>query len=322
MFSPGVSLHGSGVHVPTLLSNPEVLRQLQTLQQQMSQQQHELEEKVRKLQEMKQQEDEFDKHLAQTVPDAPKILFPSGFGVVFFGDEANTTKETSYSTWEPCLLTTIHKTAYASQAPIARLSVCVQQLTPVSVLTSKLAPLISNLPFASECDLKPSESKPSAVEQQLPSLAQMSHFEHQDFQQNKPAYIFPGMDMSQPPPGYSHPPPLPPPTQEESSLEDGEHVDSELEYIDRPGHQDTSSVEIINLDRSHSRSQSPGSTKGYRKRRSLSRDRRRNRRTRSRSPIDDNSRSRSKRRRYDTNLNLHARTLALLNVGSPFCSSG
>nr|CAD7409432.1 unnamed protein product [Timema cristinae] len=176
--------------------------------------------------------------------------------------------------------------------------------------------------LSKECDLKPTESKPSAVEQQLPSLAQMSHFEHQDFQPNKPAYMFPGMDMSQPPPGYSHPPPLPPPTQEESSLEDGEHVDSELEYIDRPGHQDTSSVEIINLDRSHSRSQSPGSTKGYRKRRSLSRDRRRNRRTRSRSPIDDNARSRSKRRRYDTNLNLHARTLALLNVDSPFCSSG
>jgi hypothetical protein len=32
------------------------------------QQQHEVEEKLRKLQEMKQQEEEFDKHLAQTVP--------------------------------------------------------------------------------------------------------------------------------------------------------------------------------------------------------------------------------------------------------------
>lgn len=30
--------------------------------------QFELEEKMRKLQQMKQQEDEFDKHLAQTVP--------------------------------------------------------------------------------------------------------------------------------------------------------------------------------------------------------------------------------------------------------------
>lgn len=57
------------------MSNPEVLRQLQTLQQtlnnpqQLRQQQHyELEEKMRKMQEMKQQEEEFDKHLAQTVP--------------------------------------------------------------------------------------------------------------------------------------------------------------------------------------------------------------------------------------------------------------
>lgn len=48
------------------------MRQLQNLQQQMSQQQikqqHEMEEKLRKLQEMKQQEEEFDKHLAQTLP--------------------------------------------------------------------------------------------------------------------------------------------------------------------------------------------------------------------------------------------------------------
>nr|CAD7197095.1 unnamed protein product [Timema douglasi] len=37
--------------------------------------------------------------------------FLFGFGVVFFGDEANTIKETSYSKWEPCcLLATIHKT--------------------------------------------------------------------------------------------------------------------------------------------------------------------------------------------------------------------
>lgn len=34
----------------------------------MKQQQLEMEEKLRKLQEMKQQEEEFDKHLAQTVP--------------------------------------------------------------------------------------------------------------------------------------------------------------------------------------------------------------------------------------------------------------
>nr|CAD7572240.1 unnamed protein product [Timema californicum] len=64
-------------------------------------------------------------------------LFFSGLGVVSSGDEANTTKET-YSTC--CLLATIPKTAYASQAPIAILSVCVQQPTPVSVLTTISAP--------------------------------------------------------------------------------------------------------------------------------------------------------------------------------------
>lgn len=54
----------------SLLSNPEVLRQLQTLQQSISQVTHadmDL-EKLRKLQEMKLQEEEFDKHLAQTIP--------------------------------------------------------------------------------------------------------------------------------------------------------------------------------------------------------------------------------------------------------------
>uniref|UniRef100_A0A0K8SSQ2 Protein SCAF8 n=4 Tax=Lygus hesperus TaxID=30085 RepID=A0A0K8SSQ2_LYGHE len=56
-----------------ILSNPEVLRQLQNLQQQMStrQQQAEMEEKMRKLQEMRHQEEEFDKHLAQTLPNLP-----------------------------------------------------------------------------------------------------------------------------------------------------------------------------------------------------------------------------------------------------------
>lgn len=57
----------------SLLTNPEVLRQLQTLQQTMANavqpQNQEMDmDKLRKLQEMKQQEDEFDKHLAQTVP--------------------------------------------------------------------------------------------------------------------------------------------------------------------------------------------------------------------------------------------------------------
>ncbi|KAL0276144.1 UNVERIFIED_CONTAM: hypothetical protein PYX00_003778 [Menopon gallinae] len=60
----------------SILQNPEILRQLTALQQQMSQhqlrqQQLEIEEKMRKLKEMKQQEEEFDKHLAQTVPKLP-----------------------------------------------------------------------------------------------------------------------------------------------------------------------------------------------------------------------------------------------------------
>lgn len=47
-----------------------MLRHLQTLQQ------SELDlEKLRKLQEMKQQEEEFDKHLAQTVPVCVPFLF-------------------------------------------------------------------------------------------------------------------------------------------------------------------------------------------------------------------------------------------------------
>ncbi|XP_065157568.1 SR-related and CTD-associated factor 4 isoform X2 [Atheta coriaria] len=61
--------------VGSLLSNPEVLRQLQTLQASMSNQNNahgEFDmEKLRKLQEMKQQEEEFDKHLAQTLPNLP-----------------------------------------------------------------------------------------------------------------------------------------------------------------------------------------------------------------------------------------------------------
>ncbi|KAJ8985761.1 hypothetical protein NQ317_014414 [Molorchus minor] len=58
--------------VSSLLTNPEVLRQLQTLQQTMAGATQEMDaDKMRKLQEMKQQEDEFDKHLAQTVPNLP-----------------------------------------------------------------------------------------------------------------------------------------------------------------------------------------------------------------------------------------------------------
>ncbi|CAH1402332.1 unnamed protein product [Nezara viridula] len=60
----------------TILSNPEVLRHLQTLQQQMSNRkqeptQEEIEDKMRRLQEMRHQEEEFDKHLAQTLPNLP-----------------------------------------------------------------------------------------------------------------------------------------------------------------------------------------------------------------------------------------------------------
>lgn len=63
------------IFLNSLLSNPEVMRQLQTLQQQLGQQQQiEMEEKMRKLQEMKQQEEEFDKHLAQTVPVGINII--------------------------------------------------------------------------------------------------------------------------------------------------------------------------------------------------------------------------------------------------------
>lgn len=60
-----------------MLSNPEVLRQLQTLQNSLLQHGAHTEvdlEKLRKLQEMKQQEEEFDKHLAQTVPVSIRLL--------------------------------------------------------------------------------------------------------------------------------------------------------------------------------------------------------------------------------------------------------
>ncbi|KAJ3640855.1 hypothetical protein Zmor_027391 [Zophobas morio] len=64
---------GPNDSVSSLLTNPEVLRQLQTIQQTMTAgQPGELDiDKLRKLQEMKQQEEEFDKHLAQTVPNLP-----------------------------------------------------------------------------------------------------------------------------------------------------------------------------------------------------------------------------------------------------------
>lgn len=67
-------------YIFSILQNPEILRQLTALQQQMSQhqlrqQQLEVEEKMRKLKEMKQQEEEFDKHLAQTIPVSYFSLF-------------------------------------------------------------------------------------------------------------------------------------------------------------------------------------------------------------------------------------------------------
>lgn len=70
----------------SLLANPEVLRQLQTLQQTMANaQQQEMDmDKMRKLQEMKQQEEEFDKHLAQTVPVSYKLSCSFIFFIQYF----------------------------------------------------------------------------------------------------------------------------------------------------------------------------------------------------------------------------------------------
>ncbi|XP_018910855.1 uncharacterized protein [Bemisia tabaci] len=70
--APGAVVDSLG----SILSNPEVLRQLQNLQAHLSQaqlqkDQVDVEEKMRRLQEMKQQEEEFDRHLAQTVPKLP-----------------------------------------------------------------------------------------------------------------------------------------------------------------------------------------------------------------------------------------------------------
>jgi len=183
----------------SILSNPEVLRQLQTLQQTLSnpqslrQQQLEMEEKMRKMQEMRQQEEEFDKHLAQTVP---------------------------------------------------------------------------NLPFADQCELKPGELSG-----------------------------FPGMDLSQPPPGYPAqqkllvPPGMmmkPPP----SPLEDGEHASSDAdERVGRRGPGEEGGPSVVVLD-SDSPSDSPAHGR-RRRRRSRSRSRSHHRRSRS----DSRSRSRSKRKR-------------------------
>lgn len=70
---------------------------------------------------------------------------------------------------------------------------------------------------------------------------QVMRYEQHDFEQHKPAYTFPVMDMTQPPPGY--PPTLPADhsvgghssLQKESPLEDGEQADSEVEFVERTG---------------------------------------------------------------------------------------
>lgn len=66
-------------------------------------------------------------------------------------------------------------------------------------------------------------------------------YDQHDFDQHKPAYTFPVMDMSQPPPGY--PPTLPvdhsagghPSVQKDALHEDGEQADSEVEFVERTG---------------------------------------------------------------------------------------
>ncbi|XP_025989646.1 SR-related and CTD-associated factor 4 isoform X2 [Solenopsis invicta] len=200
-----------------LLANPEVLRQLQTLQQTMqgnaSSSQLEMEEKKRKLQQMKQQEEEFDKHLAQTVP---------------------------------------------------------------------------NLPFASECELKPSDIlKPST--------------------QNYASNMNSGMmqDMSQPPPGY--PPAMSYTSQSLSNIRQMNQsthqnqksplLDERQETQDYSGNsirRDSSSVEIVNCENTSSQSRSPERYRHHSRSRSprhRDRDRDRDRDRKSR------SRSRSRRRR-------------------------
>jgi hypothetical protein len=70
---------------------------------------------------------------------------------------------------------------------------------------------------------------------------QIMRYDQHDFDQHKPAYTFPVMDMSQPPPGY--PPTLPADhsaggqtsVQKDSPLEDGEQADSEVEFVERTG---------------------------------------------------------------------------------------
>ncbi|KAK4883606.1 hypothetical protein RN001_006925 [Aquatica leii] len=186
--------------VGSLLSNPEVLRQLQTLQQSLSQTHQEMDlEKLRKLQEMKQQEEEFDKHLAQTVP---------------------------------------------------------------------------NLPFASECDFKPSSQNNS------PAVLQNY-------------YLSGVQDMSIPPPLYKQTIQ----TYELPSQPEEITLDSDTQYMSG---NDTGDMEVINLDQTDSRSPSVHEDRYSRRRRSRSRDRSRDRgrdRDRDRRSRRSRSRTRSRDRR-------------------------
>ncbi|XP_011263700.1 protein SCAF8 [Camponotus floridanus] len=211
-----ISTNNSLESLGLLLANPEVLRQLQTLQQTMqsnASSQHEMEEKMRKLQQMKQQEEEFDKHLAQTVP---------------------------------------------------------------------------NLPFASECELKPSDIlKPNT----------------QNYASNVNSNML--QDMSQPPPGY--PPALPFTSQSLSNIrqinqsahqnQKSPLIDERQETQDYSGNntrRDSSSVEIVNCENTSSQSRSPERYRHHSRSRSprhRDRDRDRDRDRKSR------SRSRSRRRR-------------------------
>ncbi|XP_014233999.1 splicing factor, arginine/serine-rich 15 [Trichogramma pretiosum] len=204
-----------------LLTNPEVLRQIQALQQTMQNSTHsaqnEMEEKMRKLQQMKQQEEEFDKHLAQTVP---------------------------------------------------------------------------TLPFASECELKPSDA-PKTVAPPPPPPPPVVPF---------PLMGLPMMpqDMSQPPPGYpsnmpfvAQPPPplMRPPISQANLTSNNQPVlitqSPRIEENNMPRREN--SVEIVN-EPPRSSSRSPDR---YRSRRSRSRSPRHRRKSRSRTRSRTRSSSRS-----------------------------
>lgn len=80
--------------------------------------------------------------------------------------------------------------------------------------------LLQNLPFAAECELKPTSHTNSPA----------------NMYKHEPAYVLPSaFDMSQPPPGYK--PLYDPQTANEETME------SEVEFVD---HQDNGDVEVIN----------------------------------------------------------------------------